>query len=79
MAWTQEHKEHRKRLQLQRIADELNITLDQAEEVRLERLRNYASKGGKVKGESKVRGDSEYYSRISKRVVEKRYGKDSDL
>ena len=64
MAWTKEHKEHRKRLQLQRIADELNITLEQAEEVRLERLRGYASKGGKVKGESKVRGDSEYYRKI---------------
>ena len=73
MAWTQEHKEHRKRLQLQRIADELKITLDQAEEVRLERLRSYASKGGKVGGKSKVRGDSEYYKRI-RSGVEKRYG-----
>ena len=76
MAWTKEHKEHRKRLQLQRIAEELNITLEQAEEVRLERLRSYASKGGKVKGESKVRGDSGYYSRISKTGVEKRHGKE---
>ena len=66
MAWTKEHKEHRRKLQLQRIADELNITLEQAEEVRLERLRSYASKGGKTIGKSKVRGDREYYSRISK-------------
>lgn len=64
MAWTQEHKEHRKRLQVKRISDELGITLEQAEEVRLERLRSYASKGGRVTGKSKVRGDSEYYKRI---------------
>ena len=37
-----------------------------------EYLARIGSKGGKTKGKSKVRGDSDYYSRISKRKAVKK-------
>ena len=41
----------------------------------LEFLREIGSKGGKVTGKSKVRGDSAYYSRLRKKGVRKQRGK----
>jgi|GEM_PF-4484822 len=44
----------------------------------LEYLREIGSKGGKVRGKSKVRGDSAYYSRLRKRGLRKQKGRKND-
>lgn len=59
--------EKRKANAIARIMEDRQVTMDEAIEIYKERFKLLGSRGGKTTGKSKVRGDSEYYSRISGR------------
>lgn len=58
--------EKRKRNALEKIAAERSISIEQAYEVYRQQFRDKGGRGGRTTGETKVRGDREYYSTIGK-------------
>lgn len=77
MAWTEEYKQRRIAKQLDRIMQEEQVSLDHAIQIRLNRLRAYASKGGKKGGGKGGFKDRELASRAGKISGRVRNGKNS--
>lgn len=67
-------QEKKKQTELENIMNKHDVTYEEAQYIRIEKYRNYGRKGGKTSGFSKVRGDSDHYSKIGKKGANKRYG-----